>query len=88
MQRLSLHSSKNVCDCLFHVPTVLTCGCVAGFDGFNNNNVDFGGSQLAADFDNKANQVNVKTPGSTTSQFKTPGSTTSQFNGEPCNNAV
>ena len=79
MQRLSLHSSKTVCDCLFHVPTVLTCGCVAGFDGFNNNNADFGGNQLAADFGNKANQVNV---------VKTPGSTTSQFNGEPCNNAV
>ncbi len=44
----------------------------AGADVFNNGNFDFGGNQLAADFDNNANQVN----------FKTPGSTTSQFNGE------
>jgi len=41
-------------------------------DAGNNDNLDFGGNQLAADFDNNANQIN----------FKTPGSTTSQFNGE------
>ena len=53
---------------------VLTCAYVAGLDALNNDNFDFGGSQLAADFDNNADQIN----------FKTPGSTTSQFNGEPC----
>jgi len=51
---------------------VLNCDYIAGFDGFNNDNFDVGGNQLAADFDNNADQIN----------FKTPGSTTSQINGE------
>ena len=51
---------------------MLTCDYVAGADVLNNDNFDVGGTQVAADFDNNANQVN----------FKTLGSTTSQFNGE------
>ncbi len=51
---------------------MLNCVYVAGFDVLNNDNLDFGGNQLAADFDNNADQIN----------FATPGSTTSQFNGE------
>ena len=69
---LSLRSSKNVWNCLCNIPTVLNCDYIAGFDGFNNDNLDVGGTQFAEDFDNNANQIN----------FKTPGSTTSQFNGE------